>query len=637
MNKYRWLLVSILVVIVGLNYTPGADGVTFNIGKQVASDISNYDYYVPFTSGAIVYDGDFDPVNYTKIFDGNLSTGIDVIYPSFVGSWIYYEIYFPYGLNVTNITVKPTFNGKTCNYTIEVRSHSFNPIMEYTDQTKERTFVMNCPITEITLYIYENGTDHYYFNDLLINYTLGGYNKSEVLQAVSDMSNSINSLQSQIDALKTQVSNLNDLFYSLNNTVNKLNFTVQNYVLQNITNLWIYCQQQNSTLNNLLTNFDELNLSTRENITELWQTNVDLNQSIINLTQKLDNLNLTKLQNLTQLQNEQKALSDNVSALQALFQKQNSSIEALMTDFDDLNASTKENITKLFTLNNQLSTSITDIYQKINSLNLTLQYNLTQLQAKLQSLQTDMSGISDDLDSLTADVDNIPELRDKIDKAASDIADIQKNITEIKNNLPSEYDDSDILTQIDALLADISALKDELLKLKSELPSEYDDTVVNTEISNLVSVNDLLKQRLAELQTELDNITSDMNKLDDELDTYKSAVDKESGVGDDDDSNLSMFLILFVIVFVILILIIIKLFSAKRKPVQTEGDDMTSNTVHDILTDRDLRDTRLHDPQYKAMLENKYQRGEISQETYFYIRSVLEVPDNTQNIGNRRT
>jgi uncharacterized membrane protein len=175
------------------------------------------------------------------------------------------------------------------------------------------------------------------------------------------------------------------------------------------------------------------------------------------------------------------------------------------------------------------------------------------------------------------------------------------------------------------------------LKLKSELPSEYDDTVVNTEISNLVSVNDLLKQRLAELQTELDNITSDMNKLDDELDTYKSAVDKESGVGDDDDSNLSMFLILFVIVFVILILIIIKLFSAKRKPVQTEGDDMTSNTVHDILTDRDLRDTRLHDPQYKAMLENKYQRGEISQETYFYIRSVLEVPDNTQNIGNRRT
>jgi len=631
MNRVRLLLVCLFVLLVSLNYTPGAKGITFHIGDPRDSDIDEGQFL--FTSGVILSMNEYEPLNFSKIFDGNLSTGFDQTY-SFWSS-LYIEMVFPQGLNITNITAKPSFGAGKSNYSIEAHL-PHNPIMIYDNQVAERTFHLNCSITSLVLIIYETGTDHFYFNDLIINYSLGNYNSSQVLQAVNDLSKSVDIISYRLQNLSSRIDTLNVRFNALNDTFNNLNLTDSDKILENITNLWDFCKRQNSTLNEFLKNFDELNRSVRENITDLWQTNKELNQSIINLTQKLDNLNLSEPKNLTQLQNEQKALAENVSTLKQLYNEQNSTIAALEHELSDLNASVKENITDLFALNSQLGASISDIYNKINGLNLTLRYDLTQLQTQLQSLQEDMSEISGDLASVKSDVDGIPGLRSQIEKAASDIAAIQKNITDIRNQIPAEYDDSDILAQLEDLLADIGQLKNDLLRLESELPSEYDDAAIKSEISMLVSANDLLSRRLAEMQSELDNLTADLGNLDEELDTYKGTLDKEGVAEEDAGSDMYMFLVLFLVVFVILIIIILKLFLWKPKPATGGDAELMEDTVHEILTDRELRNSRLSDEQYQAKLENKYQRGEITQETYFYIRSVLEVPEDIKGSHNRK-
>ncbi|MHA2123406.1 MAG: hypothetical protein ACW990_19580, partial [Promethearchaeota archaeon] len=171
--RYRGRLLTALIIIGILSSVllPSVNAEIFDIGEEMESELTQMGQnYHPYSSGTIAQAKDFEINLTSSIFDGNLSTGIEITNttPS-----LSFRVFFPIPLFVTNITVKPYFGNGSSNFTLNVFlvDRVEASLTLCSSANDERIFQMNCYIDSFRLFIYRNGTDKYYFNDVIINYT----------------------------------------------------------------------------------------------------------------------------------------------------------------------------------------------------------------------------------------------------------------------------------------------------------------------------------------------------------------------------------------------------------------------------------------------------------------------------------
>lgn len=197
----RILLVLSTIGILSCIFLPGVNAEIFDIGEIMESDLELASpVYHPFTSGAIVRADDLE-INLTSlIFDGNLNTGIEKNYSMRFLDW---KVYFRFPLYVNNITIKPRFGNGSSNFTLTVFvvdtiDRGFN--LAY-HASGEKVFQMNCYLSAIDFEIYPNGTDQFYFNDVIINY-------DPTLSIPDELQDQIDNLTAQIIVLNNEIENL---------------------------------------------------------------------------------------------------------------------------------------------------------------------------------------------------------------------------------------------------------------------------------------------------------------------------------------------------------------------------------------------------------------------------------------------
>ena len=207
----------------------------------------------------------------------------------------------------------------------------------------------------------------------------------------------------------------------------------------------------------------------------------------------------------------------------------------------------------------------------------------------------------------------INKLNQEINKIKNEIASIQENITELENSLSST----------------------------NQTNSGVKGRVVNLEAENLI-----LNQKIGNLSIKIENLTTQLNKLESEVQNLKGlGVDKNGG-SEDDPGSQYLYFVTFGIILIILLLIILKLFMTiyKRRSHDSEyiddldpDDELMNQIEREMKTNGNLKAARLYDDKYKNMVDDKFGKGEMSEETYNYIKSVLEVPDSSPGINDKKT
>jgi uncharacterized coiled-coil DUF342 family protein len=379
---------------------PCVNADVFDIGMK--TNESECGYY-GFSSGVVAV-GDADYMDHLHlIFDGNESTGLDHDFGPGHGSMnIYLE--FPYAFNVSNITVKPSFNGTTTPYSLTVWHKMHEHHLAGTESAQKK-FHVNFTIHSLQLVLY-SGSTHFYFNDVIINYTAAPQDLTEVINALNILTSIVSSYQKQLNNFTAQLEMVTNMVNDLNATIDKLNQT-QYQILGNITQLWTNYNQINATIFNIINDLDDLNSSTYENLTNLWNNYNQLNDSFINIIENLDNLNLTVYENITTIQND-----------------------------------------------------------------------LTLVQTDIQDLYLTIEG-------LPTGETNLTDIQIQIDKTVADLNMLNNNLTDLQNSLPSDYNETSLMTRVFQLETENSDLNTELVKLNSDLNAEI--TKLNGDIANLTS------------------------------------------------------------------------------------------------------------------------------------------------------
>jgi len=298
--KTRMLLIScLLVFVLGCNLFSSVNALTFDIGTKVTeSDFPDEDKWHYFNSGCMVRARP-EYINYTSLFfDGNESTGIDHYFGA-DSKYGYMNIYidFPFPFNVSNITIKSFFNGSFTKDYLKVYFGIYSSGISWQIPIN-RTLEIKGRVRGLHLQLNSDGSNHYYFNDIIINYTINLTDLNAVNQALNIIQNSINSLQNQINNFNAEMIELRNFVEELNNTINSINNTINNLnqtqkqILENITSLWITYDGLNSSFNHLKTEIDNLNLTLYQNITNLENALIIIEQDIGNIQNNIDNLTL---------------------------------------------------------------------------------------------------------------------------------------------------------------------------------------------------------------------------------------------------------------------------------------------------------------------------------------------------------
>jgi len=264
--KAKFVMVLSIIGIFNCMVLPVVNAETFDVGEKVTEN--DFGWYT-FSSGVVVKTS-ADYISYAPlIIDGNESTGINHDFgPGH--EYMSIHIYFPYSYNVSDITVKPAFGGNASIYSFDIRyKTAFKSIAS--DLSDQKTFQINCTIDSINLDLDSNGTNHFYFNDMIINYT-------------PIPPTNIDELQEEINNISAQLNALNLMLNELNNSINTLNLTQQE--IENVTNLLGTYNQLNESFTNLTTDIE--NFDSR--VFQLESENVALKNEIGNLTTEIESL-----------------------------------------------------------------------------------------------------------------------------------------------------------------------------------------------------------------------------------------------------------------------------------------------------------------------------------------------------------
>jgi hypothetical protein len=306
---------------------PTGDAVTFNIGNIVSESDLDFDNsrLLYFDSGCVVHIKSIYKDNITSIFDGNESTGIDYNFGSGY-TFMSFDLIFPYPYNVSNITIKPFFNGNTTNYSFQVYYGGVWIPKNADDISYQKTFNVNCSIKGIRLELNNKGTNHYYFNDVIINYTPNPktYEITNLWAFYNELNNTINNLKNDIinlnSTLYQNITRMKNNMIVIENDISKLAYYINNITLisKNLTELQELLNKTQMDIINLnanLTNFyelipDEYNDTTLQNkILTLEIDNAKLKNDLLNQTTEIDILN-TEIDNLKLELNELKEQDD---------------------------------------------------------------------------------------------------------------------------------------------------------------------------------------------------------------------------------------------------------------------------------------------------------------------------------------
>ncbi len=360
---------------------------TFDIGKRVSQSdptYSNNQFYY-YGSGSTLHTHMDYKDDAPLLFDNNTNTGINKNYgPGHSTMWIH--VFFPYPYYVSNITVKPIFGGMVTNYSLGI--FASGPLSDTfgIDMNVQKTFQVNCTITGIKLLLDNKGTNHFYFNDVIINYTINLTDLNSVNQALNILQNSINSLQSQINNINVELIELKDFANELNTKINDVNNTLNNlnqtqkHILENITSIWTIYDSLNSSINQLKTEIENLNLTIYQNIIQLENSIILIEQDIRNIQNNINNLtldvnkiptlqyqinntikdlnnlntNLTELKATIPIIYDDTALRTRVFQLESENANQKLEIGNLTSEIDSLNAETSDLNTELGNLKSDL-------------------------------------------------------------------------------------------------------------------------------------------------------------------------------------------------------------------------------------------------------------------------------------------
>ncbi|MCK5562173.1 MAG: hypothetical protein KAJ51_16360, partial [Thermoplasmata archaeon] len=292
MKRSILLISCLLVFVLGCNLFSSANALTFDVGTKVSeSDFPDEDKWHYFNSGCMVRARP-EYINYTTlIFDGNKSTGIDHYFGA-DSKYGYMNIYidFPFPFNVSNITIKSAFNGSFAKGYLSVYFGVYSSSQSWQIPIN-KTLQINGRVRGLHLQLHNDGTNHFYFNDIIINYTINLTDLSSINQALNILQNSINSIQNQINNLANQFNELNNLIIELNNSIADINYTRQ-LILENITNLWTVCNGLNNTIQKFKIDINNLNSTIYQNITQLESNLIIIEKDINNIQKNIENLTL---------------------------------------------------------------------------------------------------------------------------------------------------------------------------------------------------------------------------------------------------------------------------------------------------------------------------------------------------------
>lgn len=356
----------LMIGILSFVSLPFVNAETFNIGIKVGEsdpDVAGYQWYY-FDSGCMIKTKSNFIDHIKLIFDGNLSTGINHNFGPGNDTMLLLVVFPNYYIN--NITFKPVFEGNASKY----KTDSSNLLIYIGNEENwftlpqyvEKTIQINGNIDSMRIWLDSNGTNHFYFNDVIINYTSTPTNLTEVIQAIEVLETTVNSLQNQIDNLTWQIDILNNTIIEMNNTINELNQT-QNQILEDITNIWSTYNLLNSSIMNLIKEIEDLNITTNENITLLKNDLTLIGTDINNLYRSMENLttNVTELseiqvqineitqdinnlnENITVIKSTMPSEYDDTILTNRVFQLEsentvlNAEIENLTTEIENLN------------------------------------------------------------------------------------------------------------------------------------------------------------------------------------------------------------------------------------------------------------------------------------------------------------
>jgi regulator of replication initiation timing len=263
-------------MLLSITLVPAVSAVNYDIGR-VSSSGSEVDWYL-YDSGVSLKISNDKYLDYLHlILDGNESTGLDHNFGA-DSSAFNVIIHFPFPIFVNNITIKPVFNGSASSCMLFVEHSHFGVVLA-SAETQEKTYDVNVKIDSMQLTIDNGGTNHFYFNDILINYVMIPTNINEVIESIIILTNQITNLTNEYNNIKNELETINNYLYD-----------ADNQLLENITQLWNSFNMLNQSVNYLTDQLQQLNVSVYRNITRIESDVTSIKEDISNIYEAIQNL-----------------------------------------------------------------------------------------------------------------------------------------------------------------------------------------------------------------------------------------------------------------------------------------------------------------------------------------------------------
>jgi hypothetical protein len=488
-----------------------------------------------------------------------------------------FELIFANHLYVKDITVKPTFGGGTTNYSLMINADKIYMGPTFAENNIQKTYQINCKIRGFYLKLNNNGTNHFYFNDIIINYTPSSEPSGEQKQTKQ---------VPQVFDIGNKVSETDEGTWG---------------------GLWYY--------------YDSGCVLQSEKVS------IDYGSSIFdgNLSTGLDHDFSTSQDTLGFLLNFPYPYYVNNITIKPKF-KGNATKYTLEIKYNNLfnqliYESRKE---KVFQINGILDGI---------ALGLSV-YNENSSRYYFNDVIINYTPSS-------SSIDNYNEIQNQINKLNQDIISIKDDITDLKNTNLSRYNDTELRNKIDKLNQEIKSLKENVTKIKSNMSSEYNITPIKNNISHLNFENQILRQKLSNLTLKLEKVTSELEKLTEEIQNLEgTGVDEGSGQRDslNQYTTNAIFIVILIILLLIILKLSMIVFKRKHQDIEEQRSDniLVGKITSEMLTNYRLKDTKLSNDEYKMLLERKFQAGKLSKDTYDYMKKFLNNLNKNQNIKTRK-
>lgn len=593
MRKSLFIVICVLVFIFGSIFLPVSEAKVLKLGNKVAE--GDFPLYT-FSSGIIAYT-EADYIDYIPlIFDGNESTGINKNFNN-SDRIMYIELIFPSPLNISNITIKPSFSGGSSEFQFYVSSSSGRLGVEG-KISGERFYHINCSLKGISIDIFDinygkvnvTETGHFCFNDIIINYTSSPAVDDKKQKIPTPKIFDIGNIISESDKL----SGGNQQWYYFDTKV---------------------MVETHPTLKKYVPLIFDGNLSTGIN------KNFGPDHSYINI----------------ELVFPDKFYVNNITVRPNFNGKATKCGFWIFIGNDNSHFCLPFTINKTFQINSlidglniQLQTNGTNqVYFNDVIINYTPSLSDSNSFQSSNEIQNQLNLLNSNIISIN---NEITTLKKNINKIKEDIKKIQTNNISANNNVTLQ-------NQIDNLTKEVNSLKENLSKIKNSIPTEYNDSKLLGSIFNLEIKNINLTQKINNLTVKINNLTTELDKLSEQVKNLESS--GVSGADGQEEKDLGYFqnggLVVLIVIIIVLLLVILKLslYILKKRELSQENrvteNEVYSKVMHDIMFDFKPERKKIGSDEIKTKLDMKFQNGKMSDETYDDMKKIISTHEKIQS------